>query len=81
MNTQGIGKQDSWAQFMKLTQDARLRNTGFAEKSQKVSSARSTTTDASQLRPLSLSLKGISYSSGEPEVKKVILGGKFDAYA
>lgn len=81
MNTQGIGKQDSWGHFMKLTQDARLRNTGLSSRASTVSASKSNAASSVQTNKSPLILKGASYSKGEPDVKKVILGGKFDAYA
>jgi len=81
VNTQGIGKQDAWSHFMKLTQDARLRNNGLSSGISAVSTSKSSSAASVQANKVPLILKGMSYSKGQPDVKKVILGGKFDAYA
>jgi hypothetical protein len=82
MNTQGIGSQNNWAQFVKLTQEARIRNGGLA--TQKTSSPVKEN-NASKISPQTVKyqpvVRGMVYAVGEPKVKTVILGGKFDSYA
>lgn len=78
MNTKGISSGDAWAQFMKLTQEARVRNSGLAHSSTSVSGPKKT---SGKTKPSPLVLSGGSYNKSKPDVKRVILGGKFDAYA
>ncbi len=78
MNTNGISRDDAWAQFMKLTQEARVRNSGLAHSSTSVSGTKK---ESVRANPSPLVLNGVSYNKSKPDVKKVILGGKFDAYA
>ncbi|NLL12985.1 MAG: hypothetical protein GX267_06255 [Fibrobacter sp.] len=78
MNTNGISRDDAWAQFMKLTQEARVRNSGLAHSSTSVSTSKKESAKATRLP---LILNGASYNMSKPDVKRVILGGKFDAYA
>lgn len=82
MNMQGIGSQDAWNRFMKLTQDARLRNSGLtsvnsnSSVSKKNSQPFSVNSQKTVMAPLTM-----TYSKSESDIKKVILGGRFDAYA
>jgi hypothetical protein len=85
VNTQGIqSNNDSWAQFVKLTQDARKRNQGISTQTGTASQVNRTvtkTTDAvfqSQSVPFA---KNISFDSAVPKVQSKILGGMFDTYA
>ncbi len=78
MNTKGISGDDGWAQFIKLTQEARVRNSGLANSSSSVSGSKKA---SARTNSLPLVLNGVSYNKGKPDVKRVILGGKFDAYA
>lgn len=78
VNTQGIGgSRDSWSQFMKVAQEARLRNSGFAQKAGFVSGVQE---EKPQTSPI-VSSRGVAFSAGEPGVNRRILGGLFDAYA
>lgn len=84
MNTQAVsGNNDSWAQFMKLTQDARKRNQGISTQtvaSPQVNRPVSKTTAAlfqSQSVPFA---KNISFNSAVPKAQSKILGGMFDTY-
>lgn len=84
MNTQAVsGNSDSWAQFMKLTQDARKRNQGISTQSATASQVNRTvskTTAAlfqSQTVPFA---KNVSFNSAVPKVQSKILGGMFDTY-
>lgn len=78
INTQGVGgSRDSWSQFMKVAQEARLRNSGFAQKAGFVSGVKE---EKSQTSPVASS-RGVAFSAGEPKVNSRILGGLFDAYA
>ncbi len=80
MNTIGVSRDDAWSQFLKLTQEARVRNSGLSATSKKtaVPGSRSASIKSDTMP---LILNGVSYNTNKPDVKKVILGGKFDAYA
>ncbi len=78
MNTKAISRDDAWAQFMKLTQEARVRNSGLAHSSTSVSGSKK---ESVRTNPSPLILSGVSYNKSKPDAKRVILGGKFDAYA
>lgn len=84
MNTQGIrSNNDSWAQFVKLTQEARMRNqgistqTGTASQVNRTVSKTTTAVLGSQSVPFA---KNISFNSAVPKVNSKILGGMFDTY-
>lgn len=84
MNTQAVsGNNDSWVQFMKLTQDARKRNQGISTQGATTSQVNrmvSKTTAAvfqSQAVPFA---KNISFNNTAPKVQSKILGGMFDTY-
>lgn len=77
MNTQAVGNRDAWAQFMKLTQEARLRNSGFVARGERLSvSDREKTLSAAAIPS-----RGVSFSAAEPRENGRMLGGLFDAYA
>jgi hypothetical protein len=78
VNTKGISKDDAWARFMKLTQEARMRNSGLVHSSTAVSG---TKRDSLRTNSSPLVINGVSYNKSKPEAKRMILGGKFDAYA
>ncbi|HEX3020508.1 MAG TPA: hypothetical protein VHP36_09405 [Chitinispirillaceae bacterium] len=80
MNTHAIGKGDAWAQFIKLTREARVRNSGLTSGASKTSVSNSKTASS---RPATspLIINGASYNQSKPDVKRIILGGQFDAYA
>lgn len=83
MNTQGIGNSsDGWAQFVKLTQEARLRNKGIQNESVtfSVNSKIAAGSTATQEKTAPIA-RNNSFMRGEPQVKAKILGGLFDAYA
>lgn len=77
MNTQAVGNRDAWAQFMKLTQEARMRNSGFVVRGERVSAPEREKTIPAAAVPS----RGVSFSTAEPREKGRILGGLFDAYA
>jgi hypothetical protein len=84
VNTKVVsGNNDSWVQFMKLTQDARKRNQGISAQSgtaPQVNRTVSKTTAAvfqSQAVPFA---KNISFNNAVPRVQSKILGGMFDTY-
>lgn len=84
VNTQTIsGNNDSWAQFMKLTQAARMRNQGISPQNgtaQQVNRTVSKATSAvfqSQAAPF---VRNVSFNSAVPKVQSKILGGMFDTY-
>jgi hypothetical protein len=84
VNTQGVqSNNDSWAQFVKLTQDARKRNQGISTQTgtaSQVNRTASNTTAAvfqSQSVPFA---KNVSFNNEVPKVQSKILGGMFDTY-
>ncbi|NLE02468.1 MAG: hypothetical protein GX640_21605 [Fibrobacter sp.] len=78
MNTVGVKNSDAWAQFMKLTQDARVRNTSLSNV-QKTSSTKSG--GILQATPRSVIGNMELYRTKQPQTKSPVLGGRFDAYA
>jgi hypothetical protein len=85
VNTQSIGKSnDTWAQFMKLTQEARSRNQGIAAVPAKQTMNRVNASRApGQAFPQQYisSVNKSQFISGEPAVKAKIVGGLVDTYA
>jgi hypothetical protein len=85
VNTQGIrNNNDTWAQFMKLTQEARSRNQGIAAVPVKNSVNRVNTAKVlSQINqnPATSFVNKSSFISDKPAVKTKIVGGLVDTYA
>ena len=84
MNTQGIGSSnDSWAQFVKLAQDARKRNQGISTQNGTAAQVNKTLNKPtgavfqSQSVPFA---KNISFNNLVPKAQSKILGGQFDTY-
>jgi len=85
MQSGSIGKQDNWARFMQLSNDARLRNQGLGYGVRKTNplrkpavthpTAQAVTSNAGTIRSNAL------YTAAKPQISARILGGKFDAYA
>ena len=85
MQSGSIGKQDNWARFMQLSNDARLRNQGLGYGVRKTNPLRKPVVS----RPASQVMTGTAgtmrsnalYTAAKPQISARILGGKFDAYA
>ena len=89
MQTGSIGKQDQWARFMQLSNEARTRNRGLSNGNSMVK--RPSVVRQGAL-PTLTSVKGTTtfpptpkinsaYTPSLPSVATRILGGTFDAYA
>ena len=85
MQSGGIGKQDNWARFMQLSNDARMRNQGLGYGVRKTSPLRKPV--MTRLLPQAtvgaagIQRTGTLYTAAKPQIAARILGGKFDAYA
>jgi hypothetical protein len=84
VNTQGISNnQDSWMQFVKLTQEARKRNSYVQELNSKNNVQQKQTIKAhnifGQNQKISF-VKSNSINDSEPKLHTKILGGLFDTY-
>lgn len=85
MQTGSIGKQDNWARFMQLSNEARMRNQGLGNGITKTDSlkkpvmARSASSVATG--GTGVVRTGTLYTAAKPHATGRILGGKFDAYA
>lgn len=82
MNTQGINSQVSWAEFVRITQQARIRNSGLSDNVNRVHDVekreRTNPYKSVQKAPVENSL----YTSSPTTKAKIkISGGLFDAYA
>lgn len=82
MNTQGVNSQISWAEFVRLTQQARIRNNGLTKESSRVSEVKK----RADINPYS-SVAQKGFVRNMPNTKQTsgakikISGGLFDAYA
>ncbi|MDG5815650.1 hypothetical protein QA601_11205 [Chitinispirillales bacterium ANBcel5] len=83
MNTQGVNSQDSWAQFMKLTSQARARNsTAFNGKTDTNQKAGAKSTISREVKMFQSSkLPSVNLQSADKAKSGKTLGSKFDAYA
>ena len=85
MQSGSIGKQDNWARFMQLSNEARLRNQGLSNSAGKANPLRKPVVARSL--PLAtaggagIQRTGSLYNASRPQIASRILGGKFDAYA
>ena len=76
MNTQGIGNRDSWAQFVKLTQEARVRNKALTNPARGAATTKNVAAfSRTTLGPIG-SRSQLSAGESKPETK--ILGRQFD---
>ena len=76
---------DTWTRFMKLTEEARVRNSGLSTATKLASQTLKASSTAPTFPGLPLtqpkSASRVAFVSGAPDVNKRILGGQFDAYA
>ena len=81
MNTQGVNNQVSWAEFVRLTQQARIRNNGFSKEINRVNEVNKRI----RTNPYNSVQNGMSKNISQTQVsagaKTKISGGLFDAYA
>lgn len=84
MNTQGVRQTDAWAQFVKLTAQARQRNQSLSNTKAQISSTgtfsvdnRQSVSQSSQVN----NVKKLSFSVSAPINNNKTLGRLFDAYA
>lgn len=90
MRSDTVGKQDNWARFMQLSNEARLRNQGFGSGVRKAATSprKAVPTRSVQQAPSITGDRGIQraeilYNTAKPfsSGRGRILGGTFDAYA
>ncbi len=87
MRTDTVGKQEMWTRFMRLSQDARIRNQGLATGMTETGKTRNATVGATvtgllETRAYAKTASTPStYAVSRPAFTGRILGGKFDAYA
>ena len=85
LGTDAVSGGDTWMKFMKLTEEARVRNSGLSTATKRASQTFKTSSSAHTFPGLPLtqpkSTGRVAFVSGAPDVKKRILGGQFDTYA
>lgn len=89
MQSQGIGKQDNWERFMRLSNAARMRNQGLLAGTEVRKNVHLRQSSVHGPKPGRQStsiplqqLRDIQYGTGRPAAAYGrILGGKFDSYA
>lgn len=83
MNTQGIGNSSSWENFVRLTEEARMRNSSTEVKATKQVSVRKPLDNGGMIMPGAKNISGqnTTFLTGAPKVQSRILGGMFDTYA
>lgn len=82
MNTQAIGRTNSWTEFQRLTQAARMRNGVLSSAGQTPETQASASVKSSPMPSIrSASVHQASPVTPKQSVTTRILGGLFDAYA
>lgn len=81
MNTQGVNNQVSWAEFVRLTQQARIRNNGFSKNANRVNEVKKRVKTNPYTSVKNGMAKNISHTQASAGAKTKISGGLFDAYA
>jgi len=84
VNTQGVRQPDAWAQFVKLTAEARQRNLALSNTKAKVSSTGTFSVDNRQSvsgKSNANFVNNLSFTASAPINKNKTLGRLFDAYA
>jgi hypothetical protein len=84
VNTQGVRQPDAWAQFVKLTAEARQRNQALSNTKAKDSATGTFSIDNRQSvsgKPKVNFVNNLSFSATAPINNNKTLGRLFDAYA
>jgi hypothetical protein len=81
VNIQGVQNQASWAQFIRLKQQARFRNEGLASNVQNSSIVKKTPKNGAWPVSAQKMLKNMAAADGQKKAVVKISGGLFDAYA
>ena len=81
MNTQGVNNQVSWAEFVRLTKQARTRNNGFSKEVNRVNEVNKRIKTNPYTSVQNENVKNISHTQVPAGAKIKISGGLFDAYA